>query len=399
MTHSNKNIKLVRITTVALSLKYLLPGQMKYMHEHGFDVTMMSAPGVEIPDVIALEGCPFHAIPLTRTISPVADVKCIWHLYKWLKKEQPHVIHSETPKAGLIAMISGMLAGVPVRIHTIAGLPLMVEKGFKYWLLVWVERITNACATNVWPNSFSLQQIMLQKKLAPPGKMQVLAYGSSNGTNTSRYSAASIKPGTLAEIKTKINYDDRLFYNICVARLVKDKGICELVEAFSNVYKRDNQQRLLLVGPYEKHLDPLPELTIHLIDTHPGIIRVPITDAVEYFLYIAQIFIFPSYREGFPNVVMEAGSMGIPVVCSKIEGNVDMVDHGVTGLLFESQNTADLLDKWTYAIDNPEFMKGLGEALQQKIRKYFDRTVIWHAMHEAYHQLTKPVNKMAVNTQ
>ncbi|MES2646931.1 MAG: glycosyltransferase family 4 protein [Bacteroidota bacterium] len=392
MTESNNSIKLVRITTVALSLKYLLPGQMKFMREHGFDVTMMSAAGNEIPFVEAAEGCTFHEVPLSRTINPVQDLKCIWHLYRWLKKYKPQIIHSETPKAGLVGMISGLLAGVPVRIHTVAGLPLMVEKGFKYWLLVWVERITNACATNVWPNSFSLQKIMLQKKLARPGKMQVLAYGSSNGTNTSRYSAASIIPGRLAEIKAQINYDDRLLYNLCVARLVKDKGIAELVEAFSTVYNQDDRQRLLLVGPYEKHLDPLPEPTIQLIDTHPGIIRVAITDAVEYFLFIARIFIFPSYREGFPNVVMEAGSMGIPVVCSRIEGNVDMVDHEVTGLLFESQNTADLLDKWTYAIKNPEIMRNMGEALQQKIRKYYDRTVIWNAIHQAYRQLAKPVN-------
>ena len=384
MNISTKKIKLARITTVSSSLKYLLPGQMKFMKKQGIEVTMISAPGPEIPSVIKHEGCIFHALPFTRTISPLNDLKCIWYLYKWLKNEKPSIIHSETPKAGLVAMISGWLAGVPVRIHTVAGLPLMVEKGFKYWVLVIVERVTNALATQVWPNSFSLKKIILEKKLANPNKVIVLANGSSNGTDTFRYSEASINNRKLAQIKAEIGFDENLSYNLCVARLVQDKGIAELVEAFTIIYESYPHQRLLLVGPFEKHLDPLPGSTISIIDKHPGIIRVGMTDAVEYYMYISQLFVFPSYREGFPNVLMEAGSMGLPVVCSKIEGNVDMVIHGVTGLLFEKQNTIDLLDKWTHALQHKESMAIMGNALRQEIKKHFDRNIIWKEMHAQY---------------
>ena len=384
MNYSNRNKKLVRITTVATSLKYLLPGQMKYMTEQGFEVIMMSAPGTEVPAVIDQENCIFYPLPLTRTISPFQDLKCIWQLYKWLKKEKPSIIHSETPKAGLVGMISAKLAGIPVRIHTVAGLPLMVEKGFKYTLLVWVERLTNAAATHIWPNSFSLKQTMLTKKLAKQNKIEVLAYGSSNGTNTLRYNAESINDAKLSLIKTEIKYDVKLFYNLCVARLVQDKGIAELVEAFKTIYNRNTFQRLLLVGPYEKHLDPLPTTTIEDINTHPGIIRVPLTDAVEYYMYLANLFVFASYREGFPNVLLEAGSIRLPIICSKIEGNVDLVVHGKTGLLFEKENVADLLEKWLYALENEQQMKQMSVLLQQEIREKFDRKIIWKAMHTAY---------------
>lgn len=383
----DNKIKLVRITTVPLSLKYLLPGQMTYMREHGFDVTMMSSDGPEVAGVIAEEKCAFHALPLTRTISPLNDLKCIYHLYKWLKKNKPTIIHSETPKAGLVAMISGWLAGVPVRINTVAGLPLMVENGYKYFILAAVERITNAAATNVWPNSFSLQKIMLEKKLCKAGKMQVLANGSSNGTNTNRYSREALDPVKMQAIKENIHYNEYLHYNLCVARVVKDKGITELVEAFKALYNRDQSQRLLLVGPYEKHLDPLPQSTIELIENHPGIIRVPMTDAVEYYLALAQLFVFASYREGFPNVLMEAGSMGIPVICSRIEGNVDLIKHGETGLLFEKMNSNDLLEKWLIILADKTRAQQMAAKLQAVVRRNFDREVIWKAMHAAYLQL------------
>jgi len=393
MNISTKKIKLARITTVSISLKYLLPGQMKFMREQGIEVIMMSAPGPEIPSVIEQEGCIFHALPFTRTISPLKDLKCIWHLYKWLKNEKPSIIHSETPKAGLVAMISGWLAGVPVRIHTVAGLPLMVEKGFKYWMLVIVERVTNALATQVWPNSFSLKKIMLEKKLVNPNKVIVLANGSSNGTDTFRYSEASINKQKLELIKQEIGFEENLSYNLCVARLVQDKGIAELVEAFAVIYESFSHQRLLLVGPYEKHLDPLPESTISVINSHPGILRIPMTDAVEYYMYISQLFVFPSYREGFPNVLMEAGSMGLPVICSKIEGNVDMVTDGKTGLLFEKQDAADLLKKWLFALENRSALEKMGLALQQLIRQNFDRSIVWKAMHTQYLNL---VSKKAI---
>jgi glycosyltransferase involved in cell wall biosynthesis len=379
-----KKIKLVRITTVSLSLKYLLPGQMSYMREHGFDVTMMSADGPEVKEVIEKEKCAFHPLPLQRTITPLKDLACIWYLFRWLKKQKPAIIHSETPKAGLVAMISGWMAGVPVRIHTVAGLPLMVEKGFKYQLLAAVERITNAAATTVWPNSFSLQKIMLERKLCSPAKMSVLAFGSSNGTNIERYNPSSIEKGKLQQVKQLFNYDAGLFYNICVARLVRDKGISELAAAFSKIYESDKHQRLLLIGPYEEDLDPLPAETHEIIKNHPGIARIPITDSVEYFLYLSHLFIFPSYREGFPNVLMEAGSIGIPIICSRIEGNVDLVENKKTGLLFEKMNANDLFEKWQYAIKHPLEMKAMAETLQQMVHSRFDRTIIWQAMHHAY---------------
>lgn len=370
-----------------MALKYLLPGQMKYMKEHGFDVLMVSADGKEREDVIRNEGCPHHIIPMTRKITPFADLSSLWKLYRLFKKEKPDIIHSHTPKAGLLAMLAGRLAGVKTRIHTVAGLRFMTAEGIGRKLLIRMEKFTASCATHVWPNSQSILGYITRNQLANPQKLQVIGFGSSNGINLQRYSPGSLLPGIVDETRRAMQYDNNLVYLLCVGRIVKDKGIDELLTAFSNLYKERSDLRLVLLGSYEDELDPISDEARMILKDHPGIIHISWSDHVEYFMHLSGMLVHPSYREGFPNVLLQAGAMGCPVICSRIEGNIDIVDDDQTGLIFEVQNALSLEEKLRFALANPGQLKEYVRKLRKKIEQQFDQRFVHESLKNKYLEL------------
>jgi len=166
--------KLIRITTVPISLKLLLAGQMKFMKEKGMEVLMVSSDGREVAQVLKNEGVRHDVIPFTRKITPIQDLKCLWELYQLFKKEQPDIVHTHTPKAGILGMLAAKLEGVKVRIHTLAGIPYMSADGGKKGLLEKVERYTYHYATEVWPNSQGLKKFVIKDNLAPEEKLQII---------------------------------------------------------------------------------------------------------------------------------------------------------------------------------------------------------------------------------
>ena len=376
--------KLIRITTVPMALAYPLRGQPSFMQANGFDVLMISADGKELPLLFQNETCRHTIVPMTRSITPLRDLACIFKLAAIFKKEKPDIVHTETPKAGLLGMIAARLCGVKVRIHTVAGLPLMVEKGMKLRILKWVEKITYAAATNVWPNSNSLREFILEHKFTAPRKITVPGKGSSNGVDTKRFNKDNLDPAILADVKTSIHYTAGNLYLLFIGRLVLDKGITELVNVFTTLQKERPRLRLILAGQYEPALDPLPLNIEKEITDNKNIIHIEWTNTVEYYMAAADYFIFPSYREGFPNVLLEAAAMELPIVCSRIAGNVDIVTDNQTGLIFESQNEEDLRRKLTAALNEPVLMKQMAAILKEKITSSYKREAFWESMKKEY---------------
>ncbi len=379
--------KLIRITTVPMALKYLLPGQMQFMQQNGFNVLMISANGKELQEVIATEDCRHIIVPMTRKITPWKDVKCLVQLIKIFKKEKPDIVHTHTPKAGLLGMLAAKLCGVNVRIHTVAGLPLMVKTGFKYQLLKLVEKITYGCATNVWPNSNSLVQFIQQKKLTPANKLSIIGKGSTNGINLNRFNKEVLDVKILEQVKAYLNYQEKCIYLLCIGRLVKDKGIPELINAFVQLQNNYLNLKLVLVGQFENDLDPLPETALHQIKNNGDIKHIEWTDYVEYYMAAANYFVFPSHREGFPNVLLQAGAMQLPIICSTIEGNVDIVTHHQTGVLFEKGNEQQIQQQIEFALANNEAMQKMAVTLHQTIQKDYRRENIWQNILEQYKTL------------
>ncbi|MEP6675077.1 MAG: glycosyltransferase family 4 protein [Ferruginibacter sp.] len=379
--------KLMRITTVPLALRYLLQGQMLFMKNNGFDVLMVSADGQGREAVMKNEDCPHVIVPMTRSITPIADLKCLWQLIKLIKKEKPDIIHTHTPKAGLLGMMAAKYCGVKIRIHTIAGLRFVTSTGPTKRILISMEKITCAAANHVWPNSNSMLRSVKEYKLSKPSKLEVIAHGSSNGIDLERFSPEKLTGQALQLVKDQLKYDPQLRYLLFVGRIVKDKGVEELLEAFDGLYKNDSALRLVLVGSFENKLDPISEKAATLLHEHPGIIHIPWSDLVEYFMSLAYLLVHPSHREGFPNVLLQAGAMNCPIVCSQIDGNIDVVVHEQTGLLFKTGDPQDLQKKLSEAIAQPEKMKEQAIILNGIIHNNFDQKIVHRKILERYREL------------
>ena len=386
--------KLIRITTVPLSLKVLLKGQLRFMASNGFDVKGVSSEGEELREVHENEGIAVEAITMSRKITPFQDLKSLWEMWNFLRKEKPQIVHTHTPKAGIIGMLAARLAGVPHRLHTVAGLPLMEATGTKRKILNFVERLTYSSATRVYPNSKGLYDFILQNNFTQSNKLKIIANGSSNGIDTTFFSpdqVTEIERVTLRE-KLSIQPDDFVF--VFVGRIVSDKGINELIKAFSELQTVENKPagiKLLLVGGLENDLDPLNPETLAEINQNKDIISVGFQQDVRSFFAIADALVFPSYREGFPNVVMQAGAMGLPSIVSDINGCNEIIVEGENGLIIPPKNVEKLKEKMlTLAKDKNLYTKLKGNS-RRMIENRYEQSVVWNALLEEYEGLLQSV--------
>ncbi|MBD3627214.1 glycosyltransferase family 4 protein [Cyclobacterium sp.] len=379
--------KLIRITTVPLSLKLLLRQQMHFMSAAGFEVLMVSSEGKEWHDVLKSEkNIRKEIIPFTRKITPFKDLYCIWLLYQLFKKEKPDIVHSHTPKAGLLSMIAGWLSGVPVRIHTLAGLPYVSRSKGQKRLLVFMEKLTFRFAHEVWPNAQSLKDFIIKEKLVDPAKVKVIGHGSSNGVDLSVFNRNNLQENHLVAATMRLTPGDDEFLILAVGRLVKDKGIANLVEAFIQS-KIVNRSKLVLLGDFEQDLNPLEKKTINQISDHPKIVHVPWTDHVAYYLALSDVLVHPSHREGFPNVLLEAGAMCCPVICSDIAGNKELAVHMKTALVFPVAQVAALKEAMEFAFVKRTVMQGFAERMYERVRLDFDRKKVHSEILNAYKRL------------
>lgn len=389
--------RLVRMTAASMALKVSTRGQPKYMSEHGFDVTMISSAGWELPGVLALEGCPHIEVNLTRKLSPFADIRSIYKLYCIFKKMKPHIIHTENLKANLAGPIAGYFAGVPVRIQTMAGLVSPTKKGLKGWLVRQAEILSFKFATDVWPNSHRSMEYMIRTKMVSASKTMVIGRGSTNGIDLERFNSGAINAERLKEIKRSVNYTESDQILLFAGRMVKDKGVEELVAAFERLQKQFPNAKLVLLGPQEADLDPLKTAIINAIRNNERIVHIQWTDEVEYYLTIATLFVFPSYREGFPNVIMQAGAMKCPVVCSDIVGNNEIVTHQVNGILHTSQDEHSLYEAVYFALNNKEYMHQLALKLYNDMATYYDRYTLYELYIKKYKELVEKRSKKTVS--
>lgn len=360
---------------------------MKYMSDHGFKVIMVSSDGKERDELIQHEKCEHVIVNMTRRISPFHDMVSLIKLIRVIKKIKPTIVHTHTPKAGLLGMIAAMLCGTKFRIHTVAGLPLMSEHGIRYRLLKMIERITYAAATNVWPNSHSISEFIRKVRLTSVKKLHVINYGSSNGIDLRRFNPENLDLARVQQVKESIGYSSVFTYLLYAGRMVADKGIAELVHAFAILQEENPALRLILIGPFENDLDPLPQVILHEIEKNKSIILINWTDQMEYYMKVADFFVFPSHREGFPNVLLQAGAMGLPIICSDIPGNSDLVEDEKSGFLFERNNEKALAATIAHAIKNHDAATKYAMKLKDKITSEFDRTSVQQAILDEYQRL------------
>ena len=378
--------KLIRITTVPISLGGLLQGQSKFMSQF-YEVVGISSDKENLEKVGAKEEIRVIPVNLTRKITPIQDLKALITLYKILRKEKPFIVHSHTPKAGTIGMMAARMAGVPHRLHTIAGLPLVEATGLKRILLNAVEKLTYSCATKVYPNSVGLQEIVLDHKFTNSKKLKVIGHGSSNGIDTSYFDPSLYSTATKLELRKKLKLTDDDFVFVFVGRLVGDKGINELIAAFKKILEEHTNVQLLLVGNPEEELDPMLPETEEFIFKSDKVIATGWADDVRPYFAISDCLTFPSYREGFPNVVMQSGAMGLYSIVSDINGCNEIVKEGVNGTIIPTKNTEALFNAMKHVLDNKEKFATEKGVYREMIKKRYERSFIWNELLKEYQEL------------
>ncbi len=534
--------KLVRITTIPLSLDKLLGKQLSYMNQF-FEVIAVSSDKKNLQKVARKYGVKPYCVPMTRTISPLKDLVSLWRMYQFLKREKPEIVHSHTPKAGIIGMLAAYFAGVPNRFHTVAGLPLLEAKGTRRKVLNFVESLTYSFATKVYPNSFDLEKIILQEKFCAQEKLKVIGQGSSNGIDTTYFDKKNISDIDQENLKIQLGIEPDDFVFIFVGRLVRDKGIDELVSAFKNlmeqssvrpekgttemglkglnnemvrlpgdhenstlkVYKngtyfytgqslsglsiryrlskiwyrsaesemlinnstidpssktevnpfntrlsdqRNNyytgqsisglniryrlskvlyrsaetelvmnnsemvthsrtelsslkknfaeqgqteqiifpKVKLLLVGPLEQKLNPVLSMTLSEMERNPNIKCTGYVPDVRSFLAISKCLILPSYREGFPGAVLQAGAMNLPCIVTDINGCNEIIVDGFNGLIVPVKDEKSLGNAMKKILDNGELRTTLTNNSRGIIIEKYDHHKVWEALLEEYEE-------------
>lgn len=366
-----------------ISLEKLLEGQLAFMKAH-FEVVAVSAEKEKLEAYGKKEGVRVFSLKLTRKITPIQDIVAVFKLYKFLIKEKPAIVHTHTPKAGIVGMMAAWLADVPNRLHTVAGLPLMEASGFKRKVLNFVEKLTYYFATKVYPNSKGLYDFILSEKFTVASKLSIIGNGSSNGIDTTYFDPADYSEDYKILLRDKLKIPQEHFLYIFVGRLVKDKGINELITAFSKISEKNGNVSLLLVGPFENDLDPLKQETIQVIKNHPNIYTVGYQNDVRPYFAIANALVFPSYREGFPNVVLQAGAMGLPSIVTNINGCNEIVEQGENGLIIPPKNENALFDAMELLANEPVVFDKLKSSTRNIIVKKYSRKELWEALLKEY---------------
>lgn len=377
--------KLIRITTVPISLKVLLTDQLNFMNNY-FEVIGVSSEGKELKEVKEKEGIKTIPLNMSREITPLKDFISLIKMIILLLKEKPDIVHTHTPKAGIIGMLASWICRVPNRLHTVAGLPVMEAKGKKKRLLLFVEKLTYFCSTKVYPNSKGLEDYILENNLTKKEKLKVIGYGSSNGIDTEYFYKSNEMIIRSLEIKESYGLKDKFVFCF-VGRIVKDKGIDELVSSFDKLNKEFEKISLVLVGNYEDTLDPISKNSKDIIKENQNIIEAGYQSDIRAFLASSDCFVLPTYREGFPNVVLQASSMELPCIVTNINGCNEIIKHNKNGLIIEPKSEDELYLAMRRFLDNKDLSKTLAQNSRDNIVKKYDREQFFKYLLKEYEEV------------
>jgi glycosyltransferase involved in cell wall biosynthesis len=376
----SKRPKIIRITTVPISMNIILKGQLSFMNQFFEIVGMTGQDEKHYPEIEKREGIRMIPVRLTRVISPMQDIKSLYNIYHIIRKEKPDIVHTHTPKAGLIGLLAARMCGVPVRLHTVGGIPWMEISGLKRTILRMVEMLTYSCAHRVYPNSNGLMKFIIQQKICKPAKLKVLANGGSNGINTDYFFPQHEQRQSM-RLKHGIQ-DDEIVLGF-VGRIAREKGINEWLEVFEMIRNR-YKVKILLIGLFEKTYGGLAPEVEERIENDPDILFLGRFDDVRPYYAMMDIFVFPSYREGFPNAVLEACAMGLPVIASNINGCNEIIEDHKNGLLVEPKSVESLHKALLLLLSNSDLRSELAIQARKDVVQNFKSEKVWQALKDEY---------------
>lgn len=375
--------KLMRVTTVDLSLDSLIEGQLKFMSQY-YDVVGVADDSGLMKKVAEREGVRTVPLKMSREINIVQDFKSLFNLIKLIIKEKPFIVHANTPKGSLLSMIAAWLCFVPVRIYTVTGLRFETTHGIFRFLLKTMERITCFCANTVIPEGDGVKDTLKREHITWK-RLSKINNGNINGIDVEHFSSDAVHESK-DEIRGRLGLKKDDFVFVFVGRVVKDKGVNELAEAMK---KLSGSCKLILVGPMEANLDPIQHENEEFFRTSPDVIATGQQDDIRPFLKAADALVFPSYREGFPNVVLQAGAMGLPSIVTNINGSSEIIIEGENGTVIDAQSVGALIAAMQNFIDQPAELKRMaGNSRRLIVSRYLQQDV-WNATLERYNELCK----------
>jgi glycosyltransferase involved in cell wall biosynthesis len=372
--------------TSPLSAQWFMRGQLRYLRQAGFDVTVVTAPGQGLDQTRIHEGVNGVGIPMIREIAPLRDLFSLWGLWRIMRSLRPDITNVGTPKAGLLCGIAAWLNRVPCRIYTLHGLRLETTSGLERRLLWFCERLACACAHRVISVSESLRREAVAMGIVDADRIEVLASGSCNGVDVARFAASDKLLHRVASVRREWNIPAGAPVLGFVGRFTRDKGMAELIRAYDILRVSFPNLRLLLVGDFEDG-DPVPVGLRHRIESEPNIIRPGFVRDIEYYYQIMDVLALPTYREGFPNAILEAHAAGKPVVATRATGVVDAVVDGVTGLLVPIGDSEALAEGCARLLKDPKLAVAMGRAGSDRVLNEFRQEVIWEALLQEYLKL------------
>ncbi len=376
-------VRIVYVVGAAMTADFLLKGQLAFLRSQGYEVTVVASPDLRLRKVALREGVQVMPIPISRTIRPLRDILTLYRLWRYFNVTKPHIVNASTPKAGLLGMLAAFLCGVPVRIYILRGLRLETVKGIQRQVLGVCERIASWCSHRIVCVSQSLATKYASGKYAPLEKIMVLGEGSSNGVDSRKFSPTPKAFRAAALLQSEMEIPNDAFLLGFVGRMTRDKGIVELVKVFEQLCLQFPKLHLVFVGDYEVG-DAADTATRASICAHPRIhVTGFVTETVPYY-HLFDLLVFPSYREGFPNAVIEAHASGLPVVGYVATGTVDAVLEGKTGRLVPVGNIDGLREAITAYVLDSKLRQRHGKAARERVRTSFQREKIWHLLDGLY---------------
>lgn len=410
-------MKIIRCATIGMSLNIFCNGILTDLKNQGFEVVALSSEDEDLKELALREGVRTIGVEMDRHISPLKDLRSLCRLVRVFYQEKPDMVHSMTPKAGLLCMMAAWMARVPIRVHTFTGLVWPTATGLTRRILMLTDKITCACATHVIPEGYGVLNDLRDYKITDK-QMRILGYGNVMGVNLSFWSKKKLK-------------SEESFTFLFVGRIVGDKGINELVSAFSRLLtqvkegKREKGKevpgrvRLVLVGRYEEDLDPVSVETRRLIDSIPEIEAVgpQYGEDLKAWYADADCFVFPSYREGFPNTVLEAGAMELASIVTDINGSNEIItsvsekvkeleservrggsQHLLpeermsvrdNGVVIPSKDADALYDAMIWMMEHPEERQKMGKRAREIVSERWEQGFVRQQLYDFYHEVLK----------
>lgn len=373
--------KIIIASTIPLSIDIFYRGALRELSEQ-YEVVALSSPDPLMKTIEEREGVRTIAIKMERRMAPFADLRSLVKLAAVLRRERPSMIHSMTPKAGLLCMAAAWMARIPIRIHTFTGLVFPTAQGLTRRLLMTTDRLTCHFATHIIPEGEGVKNDLIKNKITTK-PLKVLGYGNLRGVDMQYYSQRPEIVGMANGIRSS------LFTFLFVGRIARDKGIDELCAAFDNICRKRENVRLILVGPDERDIDPIAAETERIMGSNQRIEMVGMKCDDELLAYYAaaDCFVLPSYREGFPNTVLEAGAMGLPSIVTDINGSREIITNGTNGLIVEPRNTETLEKAMLRMIDENSTRQQMAQHARQMIADRFEQGFVRSNLYSFYKQI------------